>query len=130
MVPHLTRALAVLDLIEVPKDKLAFIVMEEWSAQLAADTPCSLVCFLDALRQCIEVHLLYCIRTEHILTSVSSTLRSCMPTTSPTWTFQYATSSRTMSDTTPSLTMNSACATIIYQTLVYAVLDGQKFHQS
>lgn len=47
--------LAVLDLIEVPRDNLAFIVMKEWSAQLVADTPCNLGLCLSALRQCIEV---------------------------------------------------------------------------
>lgn len=49
--------LAVLDLIEVPRDNLAFIVMQEWSAQLVADTPCNLGLCLSALRQCIEVSL-------------------------------------------------------------------------
>ena len=51
----LTSTSAILDLIEVPKDNLAFIVMEEWSSQLVAATPCNLGLFLDALRQCIEV---------------------------------------------------------------------------
>ena len=51
----LTLAPAILDLIEVPKDNIAFIVMEEWSSQLVSATPCTLGLFLDALRQCIEV---------------------------------------------------------------------------
>ncbi|RDX56673.1 hypothetical protein OH76DRAFT_406570 [Lentinus brumalis] len=50
----MNHCIPVLDLIEVPKDKLTFIVMEEWSSQLANDTPCHLTCFLNALRQCIE----------------------------------------------------------------------------
>ena len=42
-------------MIEVPKDSIAFIVMEEWSPQLVSETPRTLRLFLGALRQCIEV---------------------------------------------------------------------------
>ncbi|OBZ75149.1 Sperm motility kinase W, partial [Grifola frondosa] len=51
---ELTLFTAILDRIEVPKDRIAFIVMEEWSSQLIADTPCNLKLFLASLRQCIE----------------------------------------------------------------------------
>lgn len=53
----LTPSIAIVDLIEAPREKLAFIVMEEWSSQLVADTPCNLAHFLNALRQSIEVSL-------------------------------------------------------------------------
>ena len=46
---------AVLDFIEVVKDNLLFIVMEEWSSQFLSGPPCCLNIFLGALRQCIEV---------------------------------------------------------------------------
>jgi hypothetical protein len=46
---------AVLDLIEVNKDNVVFIVMEEWSSQFITGPPCCLKVFLGALRQCIEV---------------------------------------------------------------------------
>lgn len=46
---------AVLDLIQVHKDGIAFIVMEEWAPQHVAGTPCNLRIFLGALRQCLEV---------------------------------------------------------------------------
>ncbi|KAF8636580.1 hypothetical protein AX17_003391 [Amanita inopinata Kibby_2008] len=49
------QPIAVLDFIEVPKDNLAFIVMEQWSSQLIHDeAPCSLTLFLAAIRQSIE----------------------------------------------------------------------------
>ncbi|KAK0450906.1 kinase-like domain-containing protein [Armillaria borealis] len=55
LVPRLMQPAAVLDLVVVPDDDLAFIVMEEWSSQLIADGgPCCLRLFLGALRQCIE----------------------------------------------------------------------------
>ncbi|KAI0797918.1 kinase-like domain-containing protein [Abortiporus biennis] len=44
----------IFDLIEVPIDQIAFIVMEEWSPQLITETPCTLRLFLGCLRQCIE----------------------------------------------------------------------------
>ncbi|KAH9901019.1 kinase-like domain-containing protein [Cubamyces lactineus] len=50
----MNHCIPILDLIEVPKDNIAFIVMEEWSSQLVSATPCNLGLFLDALRQCIE----------------------------------------------------------------------------
>lgn len=47
---------AVVDLIELGVDNIAFIVMEEWSSQLIPDDgPCCLGLFFTALRQCIEV---------------------------------------------------------------------------
>lgn len=47
---------AVLDLFGVHNDRIAFIVMEEWSSRLIPSTgPCCLKSFLEALRQCIEV---------------------------------------------------------------------------
>lgn len=69
--------LAVLDLIEVDEESLAFIVMEQvclsvphsltdtlrkcqWSSQLIGDDiPCTLGLFLAAIRQCIEVIFIY-----------------------------------------------------------------------
>lgn len=57
--PVLTlRNAAVLDLVEVPEYRVAFIVMEEWSSQLIPDTPCCLRLFLGVLRSCIEVCVL------------------------------------------------------------------------
>lgn len=48
--------LAVLDLFELADDDIAFIVMEEWSSQLATNSgPCCLGLFLSSMRQCIEV---------------------------------------------------------------------------
>lgn len=46
---------AVLDLVEVPKDELAFIVMEEWPAPLTTNVPTNLGEYLNFLRCCIEV---------------------------------------------------------------------------
>jgi len=45
---------AVLDFIEVPMDKIVFIVMEEWSPHLAMDPPYTLRYFLGTLRQHLE----------------------------------------------------------------------------
>ncbi|PFH54327.1 hypothetical protein AMATHDRAFT_72830 [Amanita thiersii Skay4041] len=51
----MNHTIPVLDFIEVPKDNLVFIVMEQWSSQLIADEgPCCLRLFLAALRQCLE----------------------------------------------------------------------------
>ena len=47
--------LAVLDLIEVHKDELAFIVMEEWPAPLTTAVPTNLGEYFNFLRHCIEV---------------------------------------------------------------------------
>ncbi len=52
---YANTTLAILGLIEVPEDNLAFIVMEEWSPQLVSDVPCTLRNFFGAIRQCIEV---------------------------------------------------------------------------
>jgi hypothetical protein len=52
-----TRLPAILDFVEIIKDNVVFIVMEEWSPQLITDPPCCLKGFLGALRQCIEVRL-------------------------------------------------------------------------
>lgn len=50
---------AVLDLFGMHNDRIAFIVMEEWSSGLIPSTgPCCLKSFLEALRQCIEVRLI------------------------------------------------------------------------
>jgi len=47
---------AVVDLIELVVDDIAFIVMEAWSSQLiTGDGPCCLGLFFATLRQCIEV---------------------------------------------------------------------------
>ncbi|TFK76410.1 hypothetical protein BDN72DRAFT_830985 [Pluteus cervinus] len=51
----MNHTIPILDLIDVPRDRIAFIVMEEWSSQLIPDSgPCCLSLFLAALRQCIE----------------------------------------------------------------------------
>lgn len=52
---YLTGGKAVLDFMEVVKDNIVFIVMEEWSSQFITEPPCCLKVFLGALRQCIEV---------------------------------------------------------------------------
>jgi hypothetical protein len=53
---------AILDIIRVPRDGLAFIVQEEWSSTIAHCAPCSLGGFLYAMRQCIEVCIPACSR--------------------------------------------------------------------
>ncbi|KAI0748214.1 kinase-like domain-containing protein [Daedaleopsis nitida] len=50
----MNHCIPVLDLIEVPTDNLAFIVMEEWASHLHAAPPVSLGQFCSAMRQCIE----------------------------------------------------------------------------
>ncbi|RPD66228.1 kinase-like protein [Lentinus tigrinus ALCF2SS1-7] len=71
----MNHCIPVLDLIEVPQEKLAFIVMEEWSAQLATNTPCSLVCFLNALRQCIEhIAFMHAHHIAHLDVSIRNVL--------------------------------------------------------
>ena len=51
---------AVLDLFEMHNDRIAFIVMEEWSPRLIPSAgPCCLKSFLEALRQSIEVRSSY-----------------------------------------------------------------------
>ncbi|EJF65942.1 kinase-like domain-containing protein [Dichomitus squalens] len=50
----MNHCIPVLDLIEVPKDKLAFIVMEEWPAKLTTHIPTNLGQYLGCLRYCIE----------------------------------------------------------------------------
>ncbi|TFK55051.1 kinase-like protein [Heliocybe sulcata] len=42
------------ELVEVPCDNIAFIVMEEWQSLYVIDPPCCLRNFLCAVRQCIE----------------------------------------------------------------------------
>ncbi|KAJ7111589.1 kinase-like domain-containing protein [Mycena crocata] len=55
----MNHCIPVLDLIEIDEEKLAFIVMEQWSSQLIDDeVPCCLGLFLAAIRQCIE-HLVF-----------------------------------------------------------------------
>ncbi|EGN95944.1 hypothetical protein SERLA73DRAFT_59776 [Serpula lacrymans var. lacrymans S7.3] len=53
----MNHCIPILDLIEVPKDDVGFIVMEEWSSNFIPETPCCLDKFLDALTQCIEVSI-------------------------------------------------------------------------
>lgn len=103
----LTILVAILGLIEIPKDDIAFIVMEEWSPQLVPETPCSLRLFLGALRQCIEVST----RSVELsppmwLNSPDSTPYSCILITSPTSTSRFATYSRIIIPTMPTLTSN------------------------
>ncbi|KAM5531210.1 hypothetical protein V8D89_015128 [Ganoderma adspersum] len=50
----MNHCIPVLDLVEVPKDELAFIVMEEWPAPLTTAVPTSLGEYLNFLRHCIE----------------------------------------------------------------------------
>ncbi|KZT26367.1 hypothetical protein NEOLEDRAFT_1063544 [Neolentinus lepideus HHB14362 ss-1] len=52
------------DVIEVPCDNMAFIVMEEWHSLLVIDPPCCLRKFLCAIRQCIE-HVVF-LHRNHI----------------------------------------------------------------
>ncbi|KAJ3903927.1 kinase-like domain-containing protein [Lentinula edodes] len=55
----MNHCIPVLDLIDVPEDDIAFIVMEQWSSHLVInDAPCCLQLFLSAVRQCIE-HCLF-----------------------------------------------------------------------
>ena len=55
-VTNLRTLPAVVDLIELVVDDIAFIVMEAWSSQLiTGDGPCCLGLFFATLRQCIEV---------------------------------------------------------------------------
>ncbi|KAI0831392.1 kinase-like domain-containing protein [Trametes gibbosa] len=71
----MNHCIPVLDLIEVPRDNLAFIVMEEWSSQLVADTPCNLGLFLNALRQCIEHFVfMHAIHVAHLDVSLRNIL--------------------------------------------------------
>ncbi|KAF5358348.1 hypothetical protein D9756_001548 [Leucocoprinus leucothites] len=49
------HTIPVVDLVEFAIDRIAFIVMEEWSSQLITDDgPCCLSLFFAAIRQCIE----------------------------------------------------------------------------
>ncbi|KAK2466891.1 hypothetical protein APHAL10511_001149 [Amanita phalloides] len=51
----MNHTIPVLEFIEVPKDRIVFIVMEQWSSQLLSGGPCyCLGSFLVAMRQCIE----------------------------------------------------------------------------
>ncbi|KAJ7632650.1 kinase-like domain-containing protein [Roridomyces roridus] len=51
----MNHCIPVLDLIQLHEEKIAFIVMEQWSSQLIGDDiPCTLGHFLAAIRQCIE----------------------------------------------------------------------------
>lgn len=71
---------AILDLIEVVANELAFIVMEEWSPNFIPGPPRTLRLFLGALRQCIEVSLfpnLSWIRSDR-LPNFCSTQCSCI----------------------------------------------------
>ncbi|KAH9856970.1 kinase-like domain-containing protein [Lenzites betulinus] len=71
----MNHCIPVLDLIEVPRDNLAFIVMEEWSSQLVAETPCDLGHFLSALRQCIEhIVFMHAHRIAHLDVSLRNIL--------------------------------------------------------
>ncbi|KAI0721006.1 kinase-like domain-containing protein [Cerioporus squamosus] len=71
----MNHCIPVLDFIEVPRDKLAFIVMEEWSSQLATDTPCHLTCFLNAIRQCIEhIAFMHAHHIAHLDVSIRNVL--------------------------------------------------------
>lgn len=57
---------AVLDLVEVLKDELAFIVMEEWPAPLTTSVPANLGEYLNFLRYCIEVKWVWFMALEFI----------------------------------------------------------------
>lgn len=46
---------AVLELIEIPEDDIAFIVQEEWSSQRVSGAPCSLFSMLNGIRECLLV---------------------------------------------------------------------------
>ncbi|KAI0780837.1 kinase-like domain-containing protein [Trametes elegans] len=71
----MNHCIPILDLIEAPREKLAFIVMEEWSSQLVADTPCNLAHFLNALRQCIEhIAFMHAHRIAHLDVSLRNIL--------------------------------------------------------
>ncbi|KAI0670295.1 kinase-like domain-containing protein [Trametes maxima] len=65
------HCIPLLDLIEVSKDSLAFIVMEEWSPQLVTAIPCNLGQFFHALRQCVEhVVFMHSHRIAHLDISI------------------------------------------------------------
>lgn len=76
--------LAVLDMVEVYNDQIAFIVMEEWSPQLIpGNGPCCLSLFLAALRQCIEVHFLHLcretVRSHYLACCILAQTWHCSP---------------------------------------------------
>jgi len=63
----MNHTIPVIDFVEIIKDNVVFIVMEEWSPQLITDPPCCLKGFLGALRQCIEhVVFMHRHRTAHL----------------------------------------------------------------
>lgn len=61
----MNHMIPILDLIDVPRDQLGFIVMEEWSPQFITDSgPHNLILFLASIRQCIE-HIVF-LHRHHI----------------------------------------------------------------
>ncbi|KAH9946038.1 kinase-like domain-containing protein [Epithele typhae] len=73
----MNHCIPVLALVDVPQDKLAFIVMEEWCPQLTT-TPCNLGRFFHALRQCIEhIAFMHSQRIAHLDISIRNVLTDC-----------------------------------------------------
>ncbi|KZT67740.1 hypothetical protein DAEQUDRAFT_745989 [Daedalea quercina L-15889] len=71
----MNHCIPVLDLIEVPSDDLAFIVMEEWSSHLDTDPPHTLWGFLGIVRQHLEhIAFMHTHRIAHLDISVPNTL--------------------------------------------------------
>ncbi|KAF4615322.1 hypothetical protein D9613_003077 [Agrocybe pediades] len=74
---QMNHTIPVVDLFEIPKDDIAFIVMEEWSSNLVASSgaPCCITCFLSALRQMIEhIAFLHMHRIAHLDISLMNLL--------------------------------------------------------
>ncbi|KAH9952227.1 kinase-like domain-containing protein [Amylocystis lapponica] len=71
----MNHCIPVLDLIEVPDDNIAFIVMEEWWPHLDAISDIPVPVFLCALRQCIEhIVFMHTFHVAHLDVSVRNVL--------------------------------------------------------
>ncbi|OCH94980.1 kinase-like protein [Obba rivulosa] len=74
----MNHCIPVLDLIQVPKDDIAFVVMEEWAPQHVAGVPCNLRIFLGSLRQCLEhTVFMHNLRLAHLDISTRNLLTDC-----------------------------------------------------
>lgn len=123
----MTPSIAILDLVEVQRDSVVFIVMEEWSSQLIPDSgPCCLKLFLASLRQCIEVRVSMFRPGEAGSFSDGSMQYFSIATTLPILIFPCGTYLQITTDITHTLIMNSVGDSMLYLLRLSMPIAGQK----
>lgn len=127
----MTVSIAILDLVEVQRDSIVFIVMEEWSSQLIPDNgPCCLKLFLASLRQCIEVRLSIFRSGEVDLFLDCSMQYFSIVTTLPTLIFPCGICLQITTAVTHTLTMSSVGNLTLYPPQLSTPTAGRKCLQN